>query len=77
MVLENVGVSAYVGAIEGLTDPNYVKTAAAILATEARHAAWISSAVRKEAPWMGALASGLGYDQVFSIAGTESYDVLG
>jgi len=52
-VLESVGASAYTGAAQFISTPAYLTVAGSILATEARHAAWISSAVNNGAPFYG------------------------
>ncbi|KAJ7696462.1 ferritin-like domain-containing protein [Mycena rosella] len=67
-VIEGVGVSAYTGAAQYITDKNYLTAAASVLATEARHASWVASAVNKEAGWSGALDVPLGLNQVYTIA---------
>ena len=53
-VLEGVGTSAYAGAASFLTSKDALNAAAVILSTEARHAAWVASAVNKQNPWSGA-----------------------
>lgn len=77
MVIENVGISAYIGAAPLISDPAYLSTAASILTTEARHNAWVSSAVRKQAAWAGAFDSSLSQNQVSSIAGGLASEQLG
>ncbi|CAK5281050.1 unnamed protein product [Mycena citricolor] len=66
-ILEGVGTSAYLGAAHFLTDTTLTE-AGSILATEARHAAWLHSAVLKQEPWSGAYETPLDLRQVFSLA---------
>lgn len=68
MALETVGESAYMGAAPLLQDKNTLGTAATILTTEARQAAWVASAVVKGAAWNGPFETPLGPNAVFSLA---------
>ncbi|KAG8904788.1 hypothetical protein FRB99_001177 [Tulasnella sp. 403] len=68
MILENVGVAAYLGATSSITDPTHLSVLASVLSSESRHAAWVSSAVGKQSAWNQALDIGLGISQISSIA---------
>lgn len=67
-IVENVGVSAYLGAASSISDPAYLTVAGSILTTEARHQAWLGSAVMKGAAWSGPEDTPLTFDSVYSIA---------
>ncbi|KAG8967339.1 hypothetical protein FRB90_010891, partial [Tulasnella sp. 427] len=68
VVLEGLGVSAYLGAVKSITNPDLLAVAASIMTTEARHNAWVASAVRKGSAWGGSLDIALATNQVYSIA---------
>ncbi|EGO03186.1 hypothetical protein SERLA73DRAFT_101315 [Serpula lacrymans var. lacrymans S7.3] len=68
-MLENVGVSAYSGAAKLLvSDTTYISAAASILAVEARHSAWVNSAVLMANPWNSAFDTPLDLNQAYTIA---------
>ena len=49
--LENIGVSAYLGAAGYIQDPSYLTIAATITTVEARHQSFLYAPVLKQAPW--------------------------
>jgi hypothetical protein len=67
-MLETVGVSAYSGAAQFLSNSDYVTSSAAILAVEARQSAWINSAVLKANPWNTAFDTPLDLNHVWTVA---------
>ncbi|CAD6578939.1 MAG: hypothetical protein TREMPRED_002313 [Tremellales sp. Tagirdzhanova-0007] len=67
-VIENLGVSAYAGAAQYITDPVYATVASTILSTEARHQAWQNAAVLGQNPWGSPYDTVLTPDMVFTIA---------
>jgi len=66
-VLENGGVSAYLGAAQFITTKAYLTAAGSILTTEARHQGWVNSAVAKQSAWSKAFDTPLDFDQIYSI----------
>lgn len=67
-MLETVGVSAYSGAAQFLSQSDYITSSGAILAVEARQSAWINSAVLKANPWNTAFDTPLSLNHVWTLA---------
>lgn len=67
-MLETVGVSAYSGAAQFLSNSDYITSSGAILAVEARQSAWINSAVLNANPWNTAFDTPLDLNHVWTIA---------
>ncbi|KAF8825449.1 hypothetical protein HHX47_DHR7000073 [Lentinula edodes] len=67
-VISGVCVSAFVGAAQYITSSDYLTTAAAVLSTEARHAAWIAGPVNHQNAWSGALDTPLSLDAAYTLA---------
>jgi len=67
-VLEQVGASAYSGAAPLIDNPTFLAAGAVILAVEARHSAWLSSAALKKNPWSTAFETPISPSQAFSLA---------
>jgi len=67
-VFEDVGSSAYSGAIPLLTSKDNTKTSASILATEVRQAAWVAASVNNNPPWGSAFQTALTMQQAFTLA---------
>ena len=49
----STGTGAYTGAAKDVKSSVILTAAASILATEARHASWVASAVNEKPPWSG------------------------
>lgn len=66
--LENIGVSAYAGANQYITDATYSTVAATILGVEARHQGFFYGSVLQKADWTGPYETPLGLDMVYTLA---------
>jgi hypothetical protein len=59
---------AYLGAAASIVDKTYLTVAGSILTTEARHQAWVSSAVNMAEPWSGPYDTPVAFSPVYSVA---------
>jgi len=66
--LENIGVSAYAGANQYISDPLYSTVAATILSVEARHQGFLSGPVNYSNDWTGPYDTPLSLDMVYTLA---------
>jgi len=68
VALEGIGVAAYTGTTQLLTDKSTITAASSILAVESKHQAWLASAVEKGSAWNTAFETPLDVDQVYTLA---------
>lgn len=64
----SVTLPAYLGAAASIMDKTYLTVAGSILTTEARHQAWVSSAVNQAEPWSGPYDTPVAFSPVYSVA---------
>ncbi|KAF6746637.1 ferritin-like domain-containing protein [Ephemerocybe angulata] len=67
--IEMVATSTYNGAIGQIENKDYARALASIMGVEARHAAWINSAVRKQNPWNTAFETPITMNMAFNFIG--------
>ncbi|KAF6746660.1 ferritin-like domain-containing protein [Ephemerocybe angulata] len=66
-VLALLAVGAFNGAVRELENREYAEVMASIMGVEARHAAWINSAVKEENGWDTAFETRLTFNQAWTI----------
>ncbi|KAJ2921297.1 hypothetical protein H1R20_g15802, partial [Candolleomyces eurysporus] len=68
VAIETVASSAYNGALSHLHNGEYIAVFGSMMGVEARRAAWINSAVKKQNPWNTAFETPITFNQAWSIA---------
>ncbi|KAJ4467009.1 ferritin-like domain-containing protein [Lentinula aciculospora] len=67
-LISGVTVAAYLGAAQYITNKDFLTTAASVLSTKARHAAWIAAPVNKHNAWSGAFDTPLSLNAAYTLA---------